>query len=164
MNICTLLRTQLEYSAWASLKLVEAAAQLSPEQLTRDFSTADRSVLGTLVHVYAADRVWLGRIRGNPPAAFLNPEADMHLTVLQNDWPALHQRWREWAASIDDQAAAATFAYKDLKGNSYETPLWQSVLHVVNHATHHRGQTVGFMRAMGQTPPWIDLIAYFRTQ
>lgn len=164
MNICTLLRAQLEYSAWASRKLVEAAAQLSPGQLTRDFGTADRSVLGTLVHVFAADRVWLGRIHGNPPTTFLNPEADMHLTVLQNDWPVLHQRWREWAESIDDETAASKMAYSDLKGNSCETPLWQNVLHVVNHATHHRGQVVGFMRTMGQTPPWIDLIAYFRTR
>ena len=47
----------LAYSAWASRRLVDAAAQLPPEQLTRDFGTADKSVLGTLVHVFAADRV-----------------------------------------------------------------------------------------------------------
>jgi len=43
------------------------------------------------------------------------------------------------------------------------TPLWQILLHVVNHATHHRGQVSGFLRAMGHTPPPLDLIAFYRT-
>jgi len=33
----------------------------------------------------------------------------------------------------------------------------------VNHATHHRGQVSGFLRAMGHAPPPLDLIAFYRT-
>lgn len=157
------LRLHLEYSAWASRKLVEAAAELSSQELTRDFGTADRSVLGTLVHVYAADRIWLGRMESNPPARFLDPETDMHLPVLLKDWPALHARWTTWAAVLSDHSALNKIAYNDLKGNPYQTPIWQIVLHVVNHATHHRGQVSGFLRAMGRKPPTLDLIAYYRT-
>src|ERR1700676_4878678 len=142
------LRLHLDYSTWASRRLVEAAASLPPDQLTRDFGIADRGILGTLVHIYAADRVWLGRIQGNVPARFLDTETDMHLSVLENDWPALHHRWRQWAAPLDEDAIKNQIAYKDLKGNPYETPLWQIVLHVVNHATHHRGQVSGFLRAL----------------
>ncbi|MGH9661231.1 MAG: DinB family protein, partial [Bryobacteraceae bacterium] len=86
------LRTHLRYTAWASRRLIEAASGLNDEELTRDFHTADHSVLGTLVHVYAADRVWLGRIQGNPPARFLDPDTDMKRSVVENDWPALHER------------------------------------------------------------------------
>src|SRR5579859_2135819 len=156
------LHTHLDYTAWASDRIVRAAALLTPEELTRDFHTADHSVLGTLVHVYAADRVWLGRIQGNPPARFIDPEQDMHLTVLQNDWPGLYQRWKEWALSQTQDSLCTKLAYKDLKGNPYQTPLWQITLHVVNHGTHHRGQVSGFLRAMGHTPPPLDLIAYYR--
>jgi len=42
---------------------MDAAVILPADDLTHDFGTADRNVLGTLVHIYAADRVWLGRIR-----------------------------------------------------------------------------------------------------
>jgi uncharacterized damage-inducible protein DinB len=114
------------------------------------------------VHIYAADRIWLGRIQGNPPARFIDPETDLHFPVLENDWPALHERWRQWSAALDGNSIEARIPYKDLKGNPYETPLWQIVLHVVNHATHHRGQVSGFLRAMGQHPPPLDLIAYYR--
>ena len=91
VNLCVLmtmtadvLRDHLNYTAWASSRLVDAAGALNPQELLRDFGTADHNVLGTLVHAYAADRIWLGRIEGNPPARFTDPEQDMHLAVLRS--------------------------------------------------------------------------------
>ncbi len=158
------LRTHLDYTAWASARLVDAAGALTSQELTRDFGTADHSVLGTLVHIYGADRIWLGRIRGNPPARLIDPEKDMRLDVLQNDWPKLLDEWRTWGAGLTDESAAARLPYKDMQGNPYETPAWQIVLHVVNHGTHHRGQASGFLRTMGHTPPPLDLMAYYRSE
>jgi uncharacterized damage-inducible protein DinB len=56
------LREHLAYSAWASQRLVLAASELTEAELLRDFQTSDHSVLGTLVHTFAADRVWLARM------------------------------------------------------------------------------------------------------
>jgi uncharacterized damage-inducible protein DinB len=156
------LRSHFDYTAWASRRLVSAVSSLPAEELKKDFQTADHSILGTLVHVYAADRLWLGRIQGNLPARFIDPEKDMRMDVLQNDWPQLHSQWQGWTAGHDDDSLRQKLSYKDLKGNPYETPLWQIVLHVVNHGTHHRGQVSGFLRALGYTPPPLDLIFYYR--
>jgi uncharacterized damage-inducible protein DinB len=155
------LRDHIEYTAWASRRLVDAAAQLSPDALTRDFQTADHSVLGTLAHIYASDRLWLSRLTCAPFPGFVT-DADRTLATLQNDWPALHGHWEEWAATLTDEGAHSNLDYKDLKGNHWRQPVWQLVLHVVNHATHHRGQVSGFLRALGHTPPALDLIAYYR--
>ena len=155
------LQSHIDYTAWASQRLVEAATHLNAEELTHNFGTADKSVLGTLVHTFAADRIWMGRIDGQIPARFLEVEKDMHMHVLRDDWPLLHNRWKAWAASLTDKAAHAVLAYKNMKGDSFESPLWQIVLHVVNHGTHHRGQAAGFIRSMGHTPPPLDLIAYY---
>ena len=78
--------------------------------------------------------------------------------------PALHERWRVWAADVTDDRAGSIISYRDMKGNAWETPIWQIVLHVVNHGTHHRGQAAGFLRSLGHTPPPLDEIAYFREQ
>lgn len=156
------LLTHIDYTRWASHRLLGAAAKLNPDELTRDFGTADKHVLGTLVHVFAADRIWMARIEGRIQARFIDPERDMHLSVLESDWPLLMDRWKAWISGLTEGGIAANIAYKDLKGNAYETPAWQIILHVVNHATHHRGQASGFLRAMGHVPPPLDLIAYYR--
>jgi uncharacterized damage-inducible protein DinB len=153
------LATHIDYTAWASRKLVDCASRLTPEQLNQDFHTADRSVLGTLVHTFAADRVWLARLSGGPHPGFV-ADRDRSLAVLQNEWPELHERWKQWARRLTDTSTAIT--YIDLKGNQWTQPLWQLILHVVNHGTHHRGQVSGFLRALGQTPPLTDLVYYYR--
>jgi uncharacterized damage-inducible protein DinB len=155
------LQTHLAYSVWASTRLVTAAAELSPQELTHDFKTADQSVVRTLAHIFAADRVWLGRIRHCPPATFIT-DHDRQLSVLQDEWPGVQAGWMQWAAELTDEAVSADLTYHDLKGRARTQPIYQIILHVVNHGSHHRGQVSGFLRALGRTPPPLDLIVYYR--
>ena len=138
--------------------MLDSAAQLSPEELNRDFGTADHSVLGTLLHLYSADRVWLARLES---VQQLWP-AQFSLQELQTEWPSLHERWQSWAVGLTDAGAAEEIAYQDLKGRPWKQPIWEIVLHVVNHGTHHRGQAAGFLRTMGHVPPPLDLIFFYR--
>jgi len=151
----------IDYSAWASNRLLLAAAELSPQELTRDFGTADKSVLGTLVHIFGADRLWLARVEGHSPATFLS-EADYDLEVLRRDWPLVHDGWHRWIAGLDDATLNEEMLYSDLKGAERRNTRWQILLHAVNHATHHRGQVSGFLRAMGKKPPALDEILFYR--
>ena len=157
-------RTHIDYHAWATHRLMDAVAELSPAELGRDFGTAEKSVLDTLAHVYAADRLWLGRILGHPNpgfAGFITP-ADQSLAVLRNDWPVLLEGWKRWGAGLTAERVSDPLSYADLKGGARQEPLWQIVFHVVNHGTHHRGQVSGFLRTMGHTPPPIDLVHFYR--
>jgi len=156
------LRLQLDYSAWATQRLLDVAVTLPPDALTRDFQTADRCVLDTLAHIYAGDRMWLALWEGKPRATFVDPE-DRDLAVLRTEWPALHQRWARRLRDCRDADVAETIAFTDMRGQPFAKPVWQIVLHVVNHGTHHRGQVSGFLRAMGRTPPPLDLMEYYMT-
>jgi uncharacterized damage-inducible protein DinB len=156
-----LLRLQYDYNVWADQRLVTAAGELAADELNRDFGTADKSVLGTLVHVFGAERLWIGRFQREARPTFLTP-ADFDLAVLQNDWPLLHERWRNWLRQADEEFVVADFDYHDMKGHPWRQPLWQLVLHVVNHGTHHRGQAAGFLRTLGRTPPPLDASVYYR--
>src|SRR5580658_5521919 len=100
------LRLHLEYSAWASQRMLDAASRLTEEELSRDFKTSEKCVVSTLAHAFAADRFWLGRFQGNPPATFID-DKDRDFHVLRKEWPALQQRWKEWAASLTDQDVVA---------------------------------------------------------
>ena len=155
------LRTHLDYTSWATHKLLDTASRLSLDQLNRDFGTSDRSVLGTLVHTFAADRIWLYRVTGGENPGFVS-EADRSFAVLSEKWPQVLDRWKHWGQGLTDESVKVNITYQDLKGNTWTQPVWQILLHLVNHGTHHRGQVSGFLRSLGQTPPATDLIYYYR--
>ena len=41
---------------------------------------------------------------------------------------------------------------------------WQIAVHVVNHATLHRGQIVGMLRQLGVKAPATDILFYYHEQ
>jgi uncharacterized damage-inducible protein DinB len=159
----SVLQDHIDYTAWATARLLAAATQLSRGELTSDFQTADGSVLGSLVHIYFADRTWLARVQGAPFPG-LPTEAESTLEYLQTAFPDLHGRWRQFASSLTVESPKREIKYTDVSGTQWKQPLWQIMLHVVNHATHHRGQISGFLRAMGHNPPGVDLVYYQRGQ
>lgn len=155
------LQLHIDYTNWASKKILDAAAELTPEELTRDFGSADRSILGTLLHVYGGDYVWIERMQGTSLTRRPYDE-QATLTTLQREWPRVWDRWQKYAAGLTPETAEAGIAYTTFKGAPYTTPVWQIILHVVNHGTHHRGQAAGYIRALGKTPPALDLMDYYR--
>lgn len=159
-----LIRNHLDYTIWATNRLLEAARNVEITQLQRDFGTADRSIQGTLTHLLRSERIWLNRIEEGTPSTPWALATDEQWTHLLDEWPQIHQRWRRWAAPLSPAGAEAPITYTDLKGNRRMEPIWQIVLHVVNHSTHHRGQVAGFLRALGKTPPPLDFIAFVRLQ
>jgi len=160
ISVRQLLRYQLDFTTWAAERMLKAVAGLTPEELSQDFKTADKSILGTLTHIYRAERVWLMRLQDKK--VDFRVEGDDTLAALQKNWPELRSGWADWARALSEEAAAADFKYSDLKGNAWMQPVWTIVLHVVNHSSHHRGQAIGFMRALGYTPPNVDLITFSR--
>jgi uncharacterized damage-inducible protein DinB len=142
------IRQHIFYSSWASKKLIDAAAALSEEQRNQDFGVSHKSLTGTLEHIHFADRVWLARI------------ADPR--VLDLGWAEVRKRWENWASAVSHQDIVKNIDYTDLKGNLHRTPAWQIVLHVVDHATLHRGQAISILRQLGVTPPQTGLIGYYR--
>ena len=154
----------MRYSAWASKRLVNALAVLNEAELAHDFQTGDKTVIATLAHVYAADRIWLARVQGHSPEKFIDPDVDCRMETLREDWPALLDHWDAVLGAQSDESVEHKISFHNTKGEAFETPLWQIVMHVVNHGTHHRGQVSGFLRVMGHVPPVLDLSAYYREQ
>jgi uncharacterized damage-inducible protein DinB len=66
------------------------------------------------------------------------------------------------AIAWDVATGRQLFTFKDLQGKEWTQPLWELVLHVVNHGTHHRGQVSGFLRTLGKEPPQLDMSFYDR--
>lgn len=158
----TELDTHLRFSAWATARLLEAAAALPAEELQRDRGSSHGGIEGTLAHAFQGDRNWLSRLTENPHRmTMMDPDEVHDLAFLRREWPRLHEQWLAWAGSaIPDDV----IWYKSFAGREFQNPVWQIVLHVVNHATQHRGQVSAMLRMAGVAPPATDLIAFYREQ
>ena len=65
------IRALYDFNCWANGRVLEAAEKLSPEQLTKDLKNSFPSVRDTLVHIMAAEWIWLERWRRTSPKALL---------------------------------------------------------------------------------------------
>ncbi len=117
-----------------------------------------------LNHIYRAEALWLRRVLGEPAAQLAHIEEAAGMEELRLRWPSANQGWIDWAARLTDDAAWSQMVpHRDSRGNSYQLPAWQIVMHVVNHGSYHRGQAIRLMREAGITPPATDLVLYYRT-
>lgn len=153
-------RTLIQYTGWASRKVLAAAQQLPEDQRHQATGISHESIAGTLSHIYWADRAWFERV-ATPGSALPSPAA---WTDAEQAWPDLLKRWEQWSEGLVDGDLERDVQYKSLAGTPASTRLDHIVMHVVNHATLHRGQVMGMIRQLGVQPPATDMIYYFREQ
>ena len=147
----------LRYSAWASRKLIETVRVVSDSDLEKSVGISHNSVLGTLSHILWADWLWFTRV-----VEPIDKPAQTR-QALETIWPELQEKWIVWAERANDAEIDRVVEYVSiLDGQKARTPAWQIVLHVVNHATLHRGQATGMLRQMGVAPPHTDLMNFYR--
>jgi uncharacterized damage-inducible protein DinB len=156
------LRTLFRFNRWATLRFLDAMADLPAEELGRNLGSSFPSLAATLVHMLGAEWVWLQRWHGESPATFPDATTLDSVAKVRARWDAL---WEEQCAFLDGLDAAAMgsmVAYRTFDGSSHEQSLGDLLRHVVNHATYHRGQLATMLRQLGRTPPATDLVRYYR--
>ncbi len=151
----------LQYSQWASERSIEAVRPLTIEEQNRYLYTSYHGVLGTLVHIYQADRIWLSRLDGSPRLTLADFNETLTLEPLAEAWAKIHAGLQSWAGALTEEAVIGTLKYVNIQGHAYELPVWQVILHVVNHASYHRGQITTMLRQLNHKPIVTDLAAYY---
>jgi|SRR6188768_364967 len=150
-------RLHLEYSAWASFKLIEAVRAIPDVDFDKPVGVSHGSLQGTLAHILWADWIWFTRV----VAPMENPGKTRD--ALELIWPELLNNWIRWANRASEADINRAVEYTSiLDGKVTRTPAWQIIMHVVNHATLHRGQAMAMLRQMGIAPPHTDLMNYYR--
>lgn len=151
------------YHRWTFDVLYAALLPLDDARYRADLGLFFRSIHGTLNHLLVADKVWFGRMVATPFAVSgLDAE-------LQSERPALEQalykqsaRWQPWLRTQSEDQLATPRAYSNMSGAHFAQETATLVLHVFNHATHHRGQISTAITACGLAAPEMDLIWYLR--
>ena len=128
------LRTLLDYHYWARDRVLDAAEQLTTDQLTRNLGSSFGSVRDTLAHTYAAEWAWCQRWQGESPASLLPSDLFPDIVTLRAKWAALESE----VGVLDRTGRTAWIIATMISGDARQSVFWH-MQHVVNHASYHRG-------------------------
>ena len=156
------IRLLFDYNTWANHRELDAAAQLSPEQFTKPLGSSFSSVRDTLVHICGGEWIWHERFEGRSPGAMPDLSAIQTVEALRTHWLPQEARLLAYAQKLTQADLDRVIEYKTLNFGMYSNPLWQSMQHVVNHGTYHRGQVTTMLRQLGAKPILTDLMHFYR--
>ena len=156
------IRLLYDYNAWANRRELDAASALTAEQFTKPLGSSFSSVRDTLAHICGAEWIWLERFQGRSPASLPDTTQYKDLASLRAHWDELEARLLKFVRGLTQSDLDRVIEYKTLKFGVYKNPLWQSMQHVVNHGTYHRGQITTMLRQHGAQPVATDLMHFYR--
>lgn len=156
------MRLLFDYNTWANHRSLQAAAALSAEQFTKPLASSFTSIRDTLVHICGTEWVWHERFVGRSPSSIPDFSALQTVDALRGHWSAQESKLLDFARHVTQADIDAVMEYKTINFGVYKNPLWQSMQHLVNHGTYHRGQVTTMLRQLHAKPILTDLMHFYR--
>ena len=130
---------------------------LSYERFTQSVSYSHGSVRNQIVHVMNTDDAWFIGLRGVEFTEPFEPSNFDDRRNIRAHWDEVEHNMREYLGKLqDDMLLKKPFA----EGEDKDLILWQVLLHVVNHATDHRAQTLRLLNDLGVNTGPQDFVFY----
>ena len=164
-----LVRELWDYHHWANRRLFDIAAGLGEEiagrEVGRQFSVP--TLRGMFVHVFSSDRWWLGQWTEGP-GANVSPDDDasiVTLGALRHAWDELVSEQQRFVAGLGEADLVRVVDIKSpLDGRLGSRRLGLLLLHVPNHATHHRSEIATMLTMISGSPPDTGINSYHRAK
>jgi len=141
---------------------IDAAAQLTDEQFAKPLGSSFSSVRDTIAHICGAEAVWLERFEGRTPSTFPDTSSARSVVTLREFWQPYAEKLLAFASGLSQADLDRILEYKTFNFGVYKNPLWQSMQHLANHGTYHRGQVATMLRQLGYRPILTDLMHFYR--
>lgn len=142
-----------DYNQWMNQKIYEAVGAMTPEKLHEDKGAFFGSIFASLNHICVGDTLWLKRFsvtfqeyKAYEPISELATPKSLD-TFIANNFNDLKDRrvlldeaLLELASLLTDEELLQPISYKNSKGITANKTLFNLLMHMFNHQTHHRGQ------------------------
>jgi uncharacterized damage-inducible protein DinB len=153
----------IKYNLWANQKLIDLLVQQDNKLLEKEVNSSFPSIRATLLHIWDAQEIWLGRLEGRsmtyfPSKFFEGSMEEVFNGLLNSSLDFLH-----YATAANPEIFEENCYYKTTSG-SHQTQLKKEmILHCMNHGSYHRGQIITICHQIGITDlPATDYIFYLR--
>jgi len=154
------------YNRWANVCIYDAAADLTEKEWQKDTGAFFGSLMGTLNHLVATDRIWMKRFTGlgEAPNA-LDAIVDRSFEGLRAARVKEDARIMEWVDALSPEELEGRFTYVTMTDvRTVSQRIAPALAHLFNHQTHHRGQAHTILTTLGRPSVPLDLIYFQRTE
>ena len=154
------IRALYAYNAWANTRILDTAALLDRDAFPVEHAGAG-SPRDILAHTAGAQWLWLQRWQGASPQERWDPEDFADLAPLRARWEEIEAETARYLATLEAHDLDRVISYVNSAGETWRYPLWQQMVHQVNHATQHRSEAALLLTAAGHSPGNLDFLIYF---
>ena len=144
------------HNLWANLRLLEACAALTSEQLDARMAGAFGSIGDTLQHIVTAEQSYFSRISTSQRLNRPDDAPALTTAELEASLRTTGSGLIEWAPKVH----ADDVAEIDWDGTLRDVPKTIILTQAINHATEHRAQIMAILTQLGIEPPDLDSWSY----
>jgi uncharacterized damage-inducible protein DinB len=145
------------YKSWADRLTLAAVAALPPGEAARERPTLFKSIIGTLNHSYVVDLIWQAHLEGRAHG-FTARNVVPHPEIAA--LTAAQAQVNEWLLGWSEAQSAASLrtavSFRQVSGEEGTLSRSEILLHIVNHATYHRGWVSDLFFQVPAKPPTTD--------
>jgi uncharacterized damage-inducible protein DinB len=161
MEIKEYLKDAYDYTYWANRRYLAVADALTDQQLHTKHRHSWGDVYSVLLHMLSSETVWLRRWQGDSPKGHLDPNDYPTLNAVKEKWLQVEREMRAFIERQTERSLQSKITYSSFTGQAFHLPLWQMLMHVPNHETHHRGELAAMFALLNVSHPEEEVIQYF---
>ena len=153
----------LTFNTWANTQLVNTLKETADEIYFHENKSSFPSIAKTVAHMFGAQNIWLKRLQGNTQNTWPSSEFEKDKSGALNGLVQTSSELQLFIGSKGDDFLGSEYSYTNMKGEPFRDPVEDTLFHIVNHSTYHRGQIISMLREAGVTNiVSTDLIHYLR--
>ena len=154
-------RQLARYRLWADRLTFDAVAALPPGEAAKERPTRFKTMIGTLNHTHLVDLIWQAHLEGRDHG-FEALDLMLHdgLPELWRAQQAIDQWYIDWSDGQSMRSLDDAVRFRFIGGEAGAMTRGEILLHVVNHATYHRGWVAEMFFQVPARNPTTDLTVY----
>jgi uncharacterized damage-inducible protein DinB len=160
MQLLDVIRSLYQYNVWANHRILVESSKLTLEQFLAPAGLSYPSIRDIMVHTMGAEWIWLSRWKGTSPSAMFEAIDFPNLLSIQMRWEPIELETQQFIGQLNPLQLGEVVSYVNTRNETWAYPLWQQMIHQVNHATQHRSECAVILSHFSFSPGDLDFLVY----
>jgi uncharacterized damage-inducible protein DinB len=153
--VTSLLYDAIAHHTWATERVLDTCAALTPEQLATPVPGTYGPIMDTLRHLVGTDGWYITFFRDRPLPIEEGSEATLDELRAANA-----SNGEVWLSILEDEQDGERDSVEEGDGWRFHAPVGFRLAQAVQHGTDHRSQVCTALTSLGIEPPAVDVWAY----